>query len=151
MSNMTSYQSAKDEIKQAADIVELIGQFVQLKKAGRNFIGLCPFHGEKDPSFTVSPDKQMFHCFGCKKGGDVFAFWMDYHGMTFPEALRDLAERYHVDLEDAPSRAGEREKAARREALFRVNETAKSYFQRILEDPGKGNPAREYLTQRSLS
>ena len=95
---MISYQSAKEEIKQAADIVSVVGQFVQLKKAGKNFLGLCPFHGEKSPSFTVSSDKQMFHCFGCKKGGDVFDFWMEYHSLTFPEALRDLAERYQVRL-----------------------------------------------------
>ena len=68
---MESFLSAKEEVKRAADIVELIGQYVQIKKAGQNYMGLCPFHSEKDPSFTVSPSKQMFHCFGCKKGGDV--------------------------------------------------------------------------------
>jgi DNA primase len=88
---MVFHQSAKEEIRRAADIVELVGQFVQLKKAGRNFVGLCPFHAEKDPSFTVNPERQTFHCFGCKKGGDIFAFWMEYHSATFPEALRDLA------------------------------------------------------------
>ena len=71
---MDLYQSAKEEIKRAVDIVELIGQFVQLKRAGQNYMGLCPFHSEKAPSFSVSPSKQMFHCFGCKKGGDLFAF-----------------------------------------------------------------------------
>ena len=95
---MGLYQSAKDEIKTAVDIVELIGQFVQMKKAGQNYLGLCPFHSEKTPSFTVSPAKQIFHCFGCKKGGDVFAFWMEYHRVSFPEALRDLADKYHVSL-----------------------------------------------------
>ncbi|MGD9161620.1 MAG: CHC2 zinc finger domain-containing protein, partial [Desulfobacteraceae bacterium] len=95
---MDAYQSVKEEIKRAADIVELIGQYVQLKKAGLNHIGLCPFHGDKDPSFTVSQSKQRFHCFGCKKGGDVFAFWMEYHKVAFPQAMKDLAERYNVTL-----------------------------------------------------
>src|SRR4030065_1001252 len=95
---MESYEAAKDEIKRVADIVELIGHDVQLKKAGRNHVGLCPFHGEKDPSFTVSSSKQMFHCFGCKKGGDIFAFWMEYNKVPFPQAMKDLAERYHVTL-----------------------------------------------------
>jgi DNA primase len=93
---MVSYSSAKEEIKRTADIVELIGQFVHLRKRGRNYVGLCPFHTEKDPSFTVNQERQTFHCFGCKKGGDIFTFWMEYHSSTFPEALRDLAERYNV-------------------------------------------------------
>ena len=76
---MNSHQSVKEEIRRVADIVEIIGQYVQLKKAGQNLMGLCPFHSEKAPSFTVNSSKQMFHCFGCKKGGDVFAFWMEYH------------------------------------------------------------------------
>ena len=95
---MPQNSSPKEEIKRAADIVQVIGQYVQLKKAGKNFMGLCPFHAEKSPSFTVSPDRQMFHCFGCKKGGDVFDFWMAYHGVTFPEALKDLAERYNITI-----------------------------------------------------
>ena len=105
---MATNQSAKEEIKRRADIVELIGQHVQLRKAGRHFVGLCPFHAEKAPSFTVSPEKQMFHCFGCKKGGDIFAFWMAYHGSTFPEALKDLGERYNVQVTDQPYSAAEK-------------------------------------------
>jgi DNA primase len=95
---MDLYQAAKEEIKRSADIVELIGQYVQLKKAGLNHMGLCPFHGDKDPSFTVSQTKQMFHCFGCKKGGDVITFWMEYHKVSYPQAIKELAERYHVIL-----------------------------------------------------
>lgn len=95
---MDVYQAAKEELKRTIDIVELIGQFVQLKRGGQNYMGLCPFHSEKDPSFTVSQTKQMFHCFGCKKGGDIFAFWMEYHKVSFPEAMRDLAERYNITL-----------------------------------------------------
>jgi DNA primase len=148
---MVSFQSAKEEIKQAADIVELIGQYVQLKKVGRNHVGLCPFHAEKAPSFTVSPERQTFHCFGCKKGGDLFSFWMEYHGATFPEAVRDLAERYHIAItEHSDPKAGER-LAAKREALFHINERAARYFQRALDHPKVGEPARAYLKERHIS
>lgn len=92
---MDGYQAAKEEIKRIVDIVELIGQFVQLKRSGQSYMGLCPFHSEKAPSFTVSPSKQMFHCFGCKKGGDLFAFWMEYHRVSFPQALKEIG-RAHV-------------------------------------------------------
>ena len=148
---MTSYSSAKEEIKAAADIVELIGQFVQLRKAGRNFVGLCPFHAEKDPSFTVNQERQTFHCFGCKAGGDIFSFWMAYHSCTFPEALRDLAERYHVTLSDGFSAAREKERTSRKEALFRINERAAAYFRQSLRHTTKGKAARAYLEKRALT
>ncbi len=147
---MTSYQSAKEEIRRTADIVELIGRFVKLKKAGRNYVGLCPFHAEKDPSFTVNAERQTFHCFGCKKGGDIFSFWMEYHSSTFPEALRDLAERYNVTISEGFSASKEREKAAQRESLFRLNEKATVYFERALGHSQKGKSARAYLNRRSL-
>ena len=147
-SPMTSYQSAKEEIKQVADIVSVVGQFVQLKKAGKNFVGLCPFHGEKAPSFTVNQDKQMFHCFGCKKGGDVFAFWMAYHSLTFPEALKDLADRYNVRLPEKQFSAEEKKKADFRENLYRTNELAAVYFQRELAHPVRGKAGRDYLEKR---
>ena len=148
---MISYQSAKEEIKQAADIVSVVGQFVQLKKAGKNFVGLCPFHGEKAPSFTVSQDKQMFHCFGCKQGGDVFAFWMAYHSLSFPEALSDLAERYNVQLPEKHFTAEEKKKADYRETLYKINELATIYFQKELAHPAKGKPGRDYFKRRSIS
>src|SRR4030065_1975970 len=122
---MDSYQSVKEEIKRAVDVVELVGQFVQLKKAGQSYMGLCPFHSEKAPSFTVSPAKQMFHCFGCKKGGDLFAFWMSYHQVSFPEAVRDLAEKYHIALPE-PFRPGNVDKGnfSLKEAVVTVNAAA---------------------------
>jgi DNA primase len=147
---MVSNQSAKEEIRRTADIVELIGQFVKLRKAGRNYVGLCPFHAEKEPSFTVSPERQTFHCFGCKKGGDIFSFWMEYHSATFPESLRDLAERYHVPISGEFSLSKEREKAAQREALFKINEKAAIYFQKTLNHPIKGGSARNYFEKRLL-
>lgn len=147
---MTFDQSAKDEIKQAADIVSLIGQFVQLRKAGKNYVGLCPFHGEKAPSFSVSPDRQMFHCFGCKRGGDIFAFWMEYHGLTFPEALRDLADRYQIQIPDQHTTVEDRKKAKFRETLFKINELAAEYFQKGLEHSEEGKNARYYLEKRAI-
>ena len=148
---MISYQSAKEEIKQAADIVSVVGQFVQLKKAGKDFVGLCPFHGEKTPSFTVSQDKQVFHCFGCKQGGDVFAFWMAYHSLSFPEALRDLAERYNVQLPEKHFSAEEKKKANSRETLYKVNELATDFFQKELKHPVRGKSGRDYFKRRSIS
>jgi DNA primase len=147
---MGDYQSAKEEVRRAADIVELIGQFVQLRKAGQNFVGLCPFHSEKDPSFTVSPSRQMFHCFGCKKGGDVFSFWMDYHKVAFPQALKDLADRYRVPLPEKPLTPFEREKMELRELLFKLNEIAAEYFHGLLTKSEKGRPGRTYFQKRSI-
>ncbi|EFK96720.1 protein containing DNA primase, DnaG // TOPRIM [sediment metagenome] len=142
---MDGYQAAKEEIKRTVDIVELIGQFVQLKRSGQSYMGLCPFHSEKAPSFTVSPAKQMFHCFGCKKGGDLFAFWMEYHQVSFPQALKDLAEKYHVALpERDPGTPGIKE------AILRANEAAADFFHHLLMKSGKGKAGRDYLQRRGI-
>jgi len=148
---MVVHLSPKEEIRRVADIVELVGQFVQLKKAGRNFVGLCTFHAEKDPSFTVNAERQTFHCFGCKKGGDIFAFWMEYHNATFPEALRDLAERYNVTISDNFDPSAGKEKAAQKKTLLNINEKATVYFERILKHASKGKAGRDYLYDRSIS
>ena len=148
---METYQTAKEEIKRAANIVELIGQYVQLKKAGQKYLGLCPFHSEKDPSFTVSPERQMFHCFGCKKGGDIFNFWMEYHQTSFPQAMRDLAEKYHVILPQRELTAFQRKNKELEESLIEINGMAADYFHRILTSSEKGRPGIEYLTKRSLN
>ena len=87
-----------DEIRQSNDIVDVISQYVRLKRSGRNFFGLCPFHNEKSPSFSVSPDKQIFHCFGCGVGGNVFTFLMKIEGISFFEAIQMLAERANIAL-----------------------------------------------------
>jgi len=147
---MDSYQSAKEEIKRVADIAELIGQYVQIKKAGLNYVGLCPFHSEKAPSFTVSPAKQMFHCFGCKKGGDIFAFWMEYHKVSFPQAMRDLAQRYHVTLPERKLTPAQKRKMELKEELFKINGSAAEYFYHILTKSDKGEAARGYLEKRSV-
>ncbi len=148
---MSSYQSAKEAIKAAVDIVELVGQYVKLKRAGQNHVGLCPFHSEKAPSFSVSATKQMFHCFGCKKGGDIFAFWMEYHGTTFPEALRDLAERYQISLPDRQTTPSRGKETTVKEFLLELNELAAGFFHQTLERSEDGRPGRAYLAQRALA
>ncbi|MDB9822397.1 DNA primase [Deltaproteobacteria bacterium] len=147
---MDLYQAAKDEIKRTADIAELIGQYVQLKKAGQNHVGLCPFHGEKDPSFTVSPSKQMFHCFGCRKGGDIFAFWMEYHKVSFPQAMKDLAERYRVTLPEKDLSPSQKRKMELKELVFEINETSAKFYHHLLTSTEKGRLGMEYLEKRSL-
>jgi DNA primase len=145
------HQSVKEEVKRVADIVEVIGKAIHLKRAGQNFLGLCPFHPEKTPSFTVSPSKQIFHCFGCRKGGDVFTFWMEYHKVSFPEALRDLAERYHVSLPQTPWSPSENEKWAERASLLKVNETACSFYHGNLLQSADSKKARKYLAARGIT
>lgn len=143
--------SAKEEIKKTADIVELVGQYVQLRKTGRNYVGLCPFHAEKAPSFTVNPERQTFHCFGCKKGGDVFSFWMEYHSASFPEAIRDLAEKYQIMVSEDFDVSAETQKAAQKRNILKINEMATLYFQKALTHPTQGSPGRNYLNNRSIS
>jgi len=148
---MDLYQSAKEEIKRTADIAEVIGQYVQLRKAGQHHVGLCPFHGDKDPSFTVNQARQMFHCFGCKKGGDIFAFWMEYHKVSFPQAVKELAERYHITLPERELTQSQKKEKELGEALYEINELAARYFHQILLKSDKGAPGREYLKKRSIT
>ncbi len=148
---MDHYQVAKEEIKRSADIVELIGQYVQLKKAGLNHIGLCPFHGDKDPSFTVSQSKQRFHCFGCKKGGDVFSFWMEYHKVSFPQTIKDLAERYDIVLPEKKITPEQKREFDIKEELYRINSAASRYYNYILEKTDRGKKGIEYFNKRSIN
>jgi DNA primase len=140
----------KEEVKRAADIVEVIGQFVQLRKSGQNYVGLCPFHSEKTPSFAVNPAKGIFHCFGCKKGGDVLTFWMEYHNVSFSQALRDLAERYHVPLDEQRWTPGEKRRLEIKEALFGVNGKAAEFYRELLAESKTGEPGRRYLSARGI-
>ncbi len=142
--------SVKEEVRQAANIVEVIAQFVQLKKAGQNYHGLCPFHSEKDPSFMVSPSRQRFHCFGCKQGGDVFAFWMAYHNVTFPQALHDLAQRYQVPLPEPERSPAETRRLELRDKLFQLNALAAEFYHRTLQESKAGEPGRAYLRAREI-
>jgi DNA primase len=135
-------------IKEEADIVALIGEHVELKKSGVRYLGRCPFHSEKTPSFSVHAGQQFYHCFGCGASGDVFSFMMKYHNLDFSSALKELAKRYHIDLpEYRPSREQE-EKAAREERLYRINELAVSFFSRYLKEAPQAQVARDYLARR---
>jgi DNA primase len=138
-----------EEIKTKADIVELVSEYVTLKKAGRNFLGLCPFHKEKTPSFTVSRDKQMFYCFGCGEGGHVFTFLMKMSNMTFPEAARHLARKTGTVIPERAMTNQERQQYGIREQINHINEAATEYFVRNLFSP-TGTGAREYLKKRGI-
>jgi DNA primase len=137
------------EVLAANDIVDVIGQHVTLKEAGGGrFTGLCPFHQEKTPSFSVNRDQQFFHCFGCGKGGDVVSFLREFEGLSFVEALRDLAERGGVRLPQ--QREYNDREEAERDALMRVGKAAARYFENQLNDGLKGSGARQYLKGRAL-
>ncbi len=142
---------AKEEVKKAADIVEVIGQYVELKKRGQNYVGLCPFHSERSPSFTVNQNKQIYHCFGCGKGGDVFTFWMEYHNLDFPQSLKDLAERYNIQLPQKRDLYADKKKKELKEQLFKINDLAGRYFHNILLKSADGKPGRDYFSRRHIS
>ncbi|HSE03734.1 MAG TPA: DNA primase [Methylomirabilota bacterium] len=140
-------QQLLDEIRSRADILEIVGQVVKLKRSGENWKGLCPFHTEKTPSFTVNPKRNIYHCFGCGAGGDAFSFLMRQERVAFPEAVRALAERAGVALPDAPTRAPEVD--GKLEALRRVMGLAAEFYTQSLWERG-GEKARAYLEQRGV-
>jgi DNA primase len=139
------------EIKNAADIVDVVSESVLLKKAGKNYMGLCPFHSEKTPSFTVSPDKQIFHCFGCSTGGNVFSFLMKQEGFSFPEAARHLAKRYGVDIPHKPLSPEQKKKISERESLLDINRRAGGFYHQALLNSAEGQKAKSYLSKRGIS
>jgi DNA primase len=139
------------EIRNAADIVDVISGEVLLKKGGKNYLGLCPFHSEKTPSFTVSPDKQIFYCFGCGEGGNVFSFVMKQEGLTFPEAAKHLARRYGIVLPDSRMSPGQKRRLDEKEQVLAANRLAMDFFQQNLRVSLAGGKAREYLAKRSLT
>src|SRR3989344_5575709 len=129
-----------EEIKQKVDIVSLISEYVPLKKAGRNYKGLCPFHSEKTPSFMVSPELQMYRCFGCSEAGDVYSFLEKYEGMEFREALKFLADRVGVKL--ISFRPGEE---SEKERLYELNGLALKFYNYIVPNHPAASPALNYL------
>jgi len=139
------------DILNAADIVDIISEAVLLKKAGKNHLGLCPFHSEKTPSFTVSPDKQMFYCFGCGKGGNVFSFLMQHEGMTFPEAARMLARRYGIDIPTKAMSPAQKKKITERERVLSVNKLAAEFYQDALFRTPSGKKGLAYLEKRGIA
>jgi DNA primase len=139
------------QIRDAADIVQVIGQHVQLKKAGRNWKGLCPFHGEKTPSFNVSADKGFFHCFGCQKHGDVFTFVMELEGRSFVEAAEQLAGRFGIAIPKIEESPELRRARGERIGMLEMNKLAAAFFREVLADPARGEPGRAYLAKRGVS
>ena len=137
-----------DRIREGVDIVSVISEQLSLKKTGQNFTGLCPFHSEKTPSFVVSPAKQIFHCFGCGAGGNVFHFLMKHENLTFPQAVRSLSERAGISIPEVSKRDEKIEDA--KEPLYKVNELAMEFFSRNLAEAKEGERARQYLEKRGI-
>lgn len=140
-----------NRIKNVANIVDIVGDHVVLKKSGRNFLGLCPFHAEKTPSFTVNAEKQIFYCFGCHTGGNVFSFMMQHEGLSFPEAVRALGNKYGIDVPDRQMTPEQKRRLSEKEMLFRVNELAMAFFRNSLHDSATGQQAKAYLASRGMT
>jgi DNA primase len=139
------------EIKNTANIVDIVSEIVHLKKTGKNFVGLCPFHSEKTPSFTVSPEKQIFYCFGCGAGGNVFSFLMKNQGLGFPEAARSLANRYGIEIPVQNLTPEQKKRIGERESLLEINRQAMEFFKQALHRRPSGQMAVDYLQKRGLS
>src|SRR5437867_3049802 len=142
--------STLEQVRAASDIVDVIGAYLPLKRAGANFVALCPFHKEKTPSFNVNPHRQIFHCFGCHKGGDVFAFVKEYESLDFPEAVRRLADRARIPLEYEKG-AGEQQARHLKERLLQIHEQITQRWQSALANEAGGQIARDYLARRGVS
>jgi DNA primase len=138
------------EIRDRSSILEVVSDYVALKKTGKNYKGLCPFHAEKTPSFMVNEEKQIFHCFGCGEGGDAFTFLMKAGHFSFPEAVEELAKRYGVKLPSRELSPVQKKEAAQREVLFQINQIASDYFHDLLTQRREGEDGRKYLTQRGI-
>ena len=138
-----------EEVRSRSDVVDVIGNYVRLTKRGSTYFGLCPFHNEKTPSFSVTPSKQMYYCFGCGKGGNVFTFLMDYENITFSEAMKSLADRAGVSLPEREDPEAKKE-ASLRQTLLDINKEAGRYFYYQLKSPN-GRHAYEYLRGRGLT
>jgi DNA primase len=148
---MAEAGSFAEKVKQQADIVRVVGEYVQLKKAGQNFRGLCPFHSEKTPSFNVHPVRQIYHCFGCGKGGDVFNFVMEMERCEFPDALRIVAEKCGITMPRQKERSPEeRKEKQQRSVLVEMHREAQTFFVKQLEGTPEGKAARAYLADRGL-
>ncbi|MFQ5906273.1 MAG: DNA primase, partial [bacterium] len=133
-----------ERVREATDLVGLLSQYLSLKKAGRNYTSLCPFHSEKKPSFYISPERQIYHCFGCGAGGNVYTFLMEMEKVSFPEAVRILANRAGIRLEELDAKAGPRE------ALYRANEFADNFYHGTLMERESGKKGRNYVKKRGF-
>ena len=138
-----------EEVRQKNDIVDVLSGYVKLQKKGSSYFGLCPFHNEKSPSFSVSRQKQMYYCFGCGAGGNVFTFLMEYENYSFPEAVKVLADRAGVDLPEIEYSKEARERADLKSTLLEINQLAAKYFYAQLKTE-QGRTAYTYLKKREL-
>ncbi|HCY76561.1 MAG TPA: DNA primase [Ignavibacteriales bacterium] len=141
-------ESKIEEIRNSVSIVDVISEYVQLRKRGKNFIGLCPFHSEKTPSFTVTEEKQIFHCFGCHAGGNVYKFLMDYKKISFIEAVQEIAQQQGIEI--SYDDEGFNEKQSEQEILYDINTEAARYFSNNLLNDSEGEIARNYFQKRNL-
>ncbi len=139
-----------EEVRSRSDIVDVISQYVRLARKGSTYFGLCPFHNEKTGSFSVSPNKQMYYCFGCGAGGNVFTFLMQYENFTFGEAMETLAERAGVELPKQEQSQAQRMEADRRARLLEIQKEAAKYFFMLLRSE-RGTQALSYFRKRGLS
>lgn len=142
-----------DKVREVADrlsILEVVSDYVQLKRSGANYLGLCPFHAEKTPSFNVNPAREIFHCFGCGAGGNAFSFIMKIEGLSFPEAVKMLARKAGVEIEERQLTPAEKQAQNERQAFQRINELAADYFREVLRRKPEGAPGRQYLEKRSV-
>ncbi|HTP66394.1 MAG TPA: DNA primase [Geobacteraceae bacterium] len=139
------------EVRERAAILDVVAEYVNLRKSGANYLGLCPFHGEKTPSFNVNPGRAIFHCFGCGVGGNVFSFIMKMEGLTFPEAVKFLAKRVGVTIEERIPSAAEKQRIDERETLYRITELAMRFYRRILREDPAGETGRRYLDRRGVA
>ncbi len=138
------------EVRSRTAILEIVSEYVHLKKSGANFLGLCPFHHEKTPSFNVNPAKEIFHCFGCGVGGDVFGFIMRIEGFTFPEAVKFLARRAGITIEDRLPSLEEKRRTDERDSFYRIIDTVSQFYTRVLMEHKEGEPGRLYLARRDF-
>lgn len=150
MSLFSERDQIKNTIKDAADIVQVIGECVELKRAGSRFTGRCPFHNEKTPSFFVNPQGQFYHCFGCGEHGDVFSFVMKFYHLEFPDALKMLAQKFGITLPERQLTASEQAHLHQRKLLYQANEEAVAVYQTCLRHPKWGKIARAYLEKRGV-
>ena len=144
-----SGEELKERVREASDVVEVINGYVPLKRAGANFVALCPFHQEKTPSFHVNPAKQIFYCFGCRKGGDVFTFIQEYEKLSFPEALRRLAERAKIPI-SGESSFGSRGQGRDKERLYKIHEELAARWHRLLRSDAQGREGRQCIKSRGI-
>ena len=139
------------EVLERTSIVEVVSEYVQLRRSGANFLGLCPFHAEKTPSFNVNPAREIFHCFGCGTGGNVFSFVMKIEGLSFPEAVKLLARKAGVEIEERLLTPAEKQAQDERQVLLRINDLAMDYYQTFLKVKPEAGGARSYLEKRNAT